>query len=150
MPLRRANPRNVSRSNHCFERWLPKCEISKSISATMTFCFHHDAPQCPRPINGNPFLLDLLQCLTLLPCPDLQRIFRPKVLPGANLCSHDDVQEPVSLSDATIHIPHRRLIPRDETVIAQFAPDRFFIQSPTNILARIIHGGADFLEVSGN
>src|SRR5271156_1376956 len=31
IPLSRANPRNVSASNHCFERWLPKCEINRSI-----------------------------------------------------------------------------------------------------------------------
>jgi len=31
IPLSRANPKNVSPSNHCLERWLPKCEISKSI-----------------------------------------------------------------------------------------------------------------------
>ena len=31
MPRIRANPRKVSSSNHCLERWLPKCDISKSI-----------------------------------------------------------------------------------------------------------------------
>ena len=31
MPLSRASPRNVSASNHCLDRWLPKCAFNNSI-----------------------------------------------------------------------------------------------------------------------